>query len=334
MLADGLDPRRAARTTRHVRFRLVVRSAEPSEKRPESRSVTPLRARVTFGLVVERVDASAPSGWGAEQVRGVLARARKAWPELEPPTTGFVEHVAARLEPNESIEHAVDVLRVEELYLAYRCQRGDGEAIKAFERRYAASIATSVRRVNSPVHSIDDLRQLVRLRLFVGENAAIHAYSGRGALAAWVGVVALRTTLNAVRGKSRVTSQSSEDDVEPRLDDLVDPELDYLRSKYRADFRAAFDEAVEGLTARERTLLRQHLVQKLTVRELGRMYAVNSGTVSRWIVRAREGLAQRTCQALQSELEVSADELESILEMIRSKVDLSITRVLGTTRVR
>lgn len=270
-----------------------------------------------------------PEGWSAEQVDETLARAQQAWPDLDPPDRAFIEHVAALMQEGETVEQALEILRIEELYLAFRCQLGDAVAIESFERRYAAAVATSVRRVDSAVHSPDDLRQLVRLRLFVGDNAAIHSYAGRGALAAWVGVVALRTTLNAVRGKSRVTSQGA-DELEPGLDVLEDPELDYLREKYRADFRAAFDEAVGGLTARERTLLRQHLVQKLTVRELGRIYAVNSGTVSRWIVRAREGLAQRTCEALQTELEVSAAELESILEMIRSRVDLSITRVLGT----
>ena len=186
-----------------------------------------------------------------------------------------------------------------------------------------------MRRVNSSRHTADDLAQIVRQRLFVGEKAAVRAYGGRGSLAAWVGVVAMRTALNAVRGKTKDEVPVESPDAFTRLGEIEDPQLDFLRNKYRVDFRAAFSRAAKKLSPRERTILRQHLVEKLTVRELGRIYSVNSGTVSRWITAARAKLAECTNTELQADLDVTPEELASIMALIRSGVELSITRVFG-----
>jgi RNA polymerase sigma-70 factor (ECF subfamily) len=114
-----------------------------------------------------------------------------------------------------------------------------------------------------------------------------------------------------------------------KVDALPDPELEYLRRKYRVDFEAAFAAAVADLAPRERSLLRQHLVERLSGEDLARLHGVDSGTISRRLGRAREHVAEQTCSRLRATLDISAAELDSILVVIRSRLDLSITRVFA-----
>ena len=267
-----------------------------------------------------------PPGWSDEQVAALRATAAAAWPELPPPEASFIERIAELT--GDGGPAAAEALRIGDLYLAHLCARGDERAIELFERECDAAITMAVQRVQTSKHSPDDLRQIILSQLFLGDAPKVRAYGGKGPLQAWTGVVALRAALNAARGKHREVSVGGADQVQG-LESLPDPELDYLRRKYRADFGAAFAAAVRELSARDRSLLRQHLVEKLSVRELGRVYSVNSGTISRWIIKAREAVAARTCEQLRTTLDVTPAELESIMAVIRSRVDLSITRVFA-----
>ena len=190
-------------------------------------------------------------------------------------------------------------------------------------------MTSALRRVRQTKLQDEDLRQIVRRHLLVGDNAAIRGYGGKGSLAAWVGVVSLRAVINATRGKPRPESASGDSEDLAALAEVADPELDYLRARYRADFREAFARAVASLEPRQRSVLHQHLVERLTVRDMAKIYGVNSGSVSRWITKARERLADETAAGLQAQLSVSPAELQSIMRLIRSRVALSLSRVFG-----
>ncbi len=267
-----------------------------------------------------------PPGWSGAQVQRVIDEVAAALPQLPPPDAEFLAHLERTAEDAPS---RLDETRIADLYLAYACSRGDDAAVVAFEELHGVAISAALRRARAPAEAIDDLRQAVRRHLLVGEQPAIGSYKGRGSLTAWVGVVALRTALNATRGKQRTVVPLEEGSDLASLGDLQDPELDYLRARYQADFRVAFAKAVAELQPRDRSLLHQHLVEKLTVREIARIYGVNSGTVARWIVRAREQLAEQVATALQAQLRVTPVELDSIMRLIRSRVDLSLSRVFG-----
>lgn len=256
----------------------------------------------------------------------MLDTVRAALPRLAAPDEAFLVHLQ---EIEADAPDKLHELRVADLYLAYACCRGDDEAIGVFEEQHGVAIAAAVRRARAPNDAVDDLRQVVRRHLLVGDRPALRSYKGRGSLTAWVGVVALRTAMNAMRGKARPIVPLEEGSGLAELGELDDPEIDYLRASYHADFRTAFANAVAELPPRERSLLHQHLVEKLTVREIARIYGVNSGTVARWIVRARELLAEHTTAGLRAQLRVTPVELDSIMRLIRSRVDLSLSRVFG-----
>jgi RNA polymerase sigma-70 factor len=205
-------------------------------------------------------------------------------------------------------------------------------AIARFDEAFAPTITAFLRHVDrSPVFA-DDVRQLLLDKLFVAEEAGalpkIAGYSGRGQLSSWVGVAAQRTGLSLVRG-STTARERSDDAVAEALPDDVDPELDYLRTRYRTEFREAFQAAFAALAQRERMVLRLCLVKRLSHEEIAAMYQVNQSTVTRWIAKARESIAAHAQQKLRERLNVRTEEFHSIGNLVASQLDLSITRWLG-----
>ena len=109
-----------------------------------------------------------------------------------------------------------------------------------------------------------------------------------------------------------------------------DPELAYMKAAYRASFKVAFQEALESLLPRERTLLKQQIVDGLGIDELGALYQVHRATAARWVQSAREKLLVRTRRTFMMNARISSDECESIMRLVRSQLDMSLQRRLGS----
>jgi hypothetical protein len=102
-----------------------------------------------------------------------------------------------------------------------------------------------------------------------------------------------------------------------------------MKRQYGPAFKAAFAAAFSALAPRQRTLLRQQVLDGLTIDELGALYRVHRATAARWLERAREALLSGTRTALERELKVSATECESIMRLAQSQLHVSIRRLLG-----
>jgi RNA polymerase sigma-70 factor, ECF subfamily len=102
-----------------------------------------------------------------------------------------------------------------------------------------------------------------------------------------------------------------------------------MKRTYAHEFRTAFGEALAQLGAREQTLLRYHHVDGLNIDEIGAIYRIHRVTAFRWIEKAKERLARSTLEILRGRLQLPANELDSVLRMIRSQIHLSLVRHLG-----
>jgi RNA polymerase sigma-70 factor (ECF subfamily) len=71
------------------------------------------------------------------------------------------------------------------------------------------------------------------------------------------------------------------------------------------------------------------LVDGLTVEEIGALYGVHKTTAFRWVEAARTSLSRRTRSAFQQRVKVRPADLESILQLLQSQIDLSLSRVLA-----
>jgi RNA polymerase sigma-70 factor (ECF subfamily) len=105
-----------------------------------------------------------------------------------------------------------------------------------------------------------------------------------------------------------------------------------VQAEHRALFKESFAAAVAALSPRERTLLRQHLLDGLTVDALAPLYRVHRATAARWLAAVREKVLQATRAELAVRAGLRGEALTGLLSAIRSRLDLSLSRVLGTQR--
>ncbi len=266
----------------------------------------------------------------------IVAEGRAAWPDLAVDAIDVVGFIARQV-TDELADAALDGLRPADLYLACGCAKGLTPAINAFDRDYMREVDIALARMRIGPPRLSDVKQLVRQRLFVGGGTAgaptsagkIAEYGGRGDLRRWVRSVAVRTCLNDLRKGKREILVDDDQLIAQHAIAADDPEVEYMKRTYANEFKQAFASALEQLGPREQTLLRYHHVDGLNIDEIGAIYRVHRVTAFRWLEKAKEMLVKSTLEILRGRLKLPADELDSVLRMIRSQIHLSIVRQLG-----
>jgi RNA polymerase sigma-70 factor, ECF subfamily len=268
----------------------------------------------------------------------LVAEGRAAWPDLAHAIDAkvLVEFVARHVTADLA-DAALDGLRPADLFLACACASGSHQAIAAFDRDYMKEVDIALARMRIGQPRLSDVKQLVRQRLFVGGGTAgaptsagkIVEYGGRGDLRRWVRSVAVRTCLNDLRKGKREVLVDDDHLIAQHAIAQDDPEVEYMKRTYANEFKSAFSAALAQLGAREQTLLRYHHVDGLNIDEIGAIYRVHRVTAFRWIEKAKDQLVKATLDTLRARLKLPAEELDSVLRMIRSQIHLSLVRHLG-----
>lgn len=237
------------------------------------------------------------------------------------------ERIPAELEPDEVLAS----LRPGDLALARDCAAGVPGAIERFEAELFDEVDAAWARFRDPPLDRAELRQALRERLFVADErpARITGYQGRGALRAWVRMAATRHLLDQARARAVRPDRPGAD---AELAELAtagdDPELGFLKRTYRADFRAAFAEALAGLDARSRNLLRHRYLDGLDVAAMASIYGLHRVSMSRTLSRVRDDLHAGIRRAFMRRLGVDQAELDSILALIGSHLEVSLAGLL------
>lgn len=267
----------------------------------------------------------------ADRMAELCAIAERAWPSV---VVDRAELAAALTELGARTDVAPTADAAVELGLALACARGDRTALAAFDRAYLADVPAGLAHMKLDRATIDDLVQEVRTKLLVSEDGMpprVLAYAGQGKLRGLCQVMAARAALTRLRGTRRTTS---DDGVAALAAAGDDPELAFLKAHYRDAFKAAFTEAAGDLDARDRNLLRLHHLGGVTLDQLAAMYGVHRATAVRWLADVRKRLLAGTRARLRTTLSISADELDSIMELIGSRLDASVRRLLDSVAAK
>jgi RNA polymerase sigma-70 factor (ECF subfamily) len=224
-------------------------------------------------------------------------------------------------------------VRAADLYLAAACATGDAIAITRLDASLPTILRPVLARFGVPVCDHAEIVQRVRIALLVRDPTGaccLADYSGRGDLRAYVRSVAVRVVLKR-RERETAPASSDDDDLVALLPSTNDsPELALLKQRCRDDVRAGFASALAALTPRERTLLRQHYVDGLTIDMLGPLHQVHRSTCARWLEAARVKILRGVRNHLRAKLGLEGADLESAIAMVRSQLDLSLGRHLAS----
>lgn len=256
-----------------------------------------------------------------------IERAGARWPELDLDPDDFAAYAARCVEAPDELDD--DALA--ELFLACGCSQGDRTALALFEAKYLDVVPAALAHMKLGEDILDEARQLVRHKLLVaapGETPKLDSYAGRGKLRGLIQVVAVRTAISLLRKRKghRMTS----DGLTELPEGADDAELSYMKRKYRGAFKRAFGKALDALSSRERNFLRLHHFGGLTVEQVGEVYGVHRATATRWLAKIRESVMAITRKELGAELGVDRAELDSVMALIQSRLEVSVERLLAT----
>jgi RNA polymerase sigma-70 factor, ECF subfamily len=259
------------------------------------------------------------------ELRARCDAALAEWPSVLVEPQAFMGYLAARSGSGlPALERATD------LYIACACAEGVPSAIDAFRRRYLPVVARAIARIDPSEAFLDDVMQALAIKFFVragNEPPGIAQYAGRSSLRSWVSTAAARTALNLRRRKV----DRGHDDFGSSRTELRatgDPELLLLKSRYKSEFETAIRVAMTAISAKERTLLLLQLRDGLTLPQLATIHKVSRATIARWLASARETLLEQTRRELTRRLQLSPSEYESLVALVRSQLDVTLTTLV------
>ncbi|HWB76851.1 MAG TPA: sigma-70 family RNA polymerase sigma factor [Nannocystaceae bacterium] len=230
---------------------------------------------------------------------------------------------------------AIDALDLDAMILALACAEGQAKAIREFEARYFGSATAALRRMGlSDEHQLEALAQ-TRAILFVGNDGAprILELVGKGDLRALVKVVAVRRALNLQRAERGLHIESSEA-LADAIAEHTSPELGALKDQHRTLVKAALSDALASLDPESRTLLRLSLLHELSIDELAAMHHIHRSTVARRIAKIRDNLRTVMHERLVVALGRSSPDVESMLRIANSGLEISFDRLLASRDAR
>ena len=257
----------------------------------------------------------------------LITIARETWPSVRFDEGRLAPLVGERIAGTD-LAVALATAPAADVALAAACITQEPGAHAAFDSILGeVDAAGAATRASSD--QIDEVKQLLRVQLLVakdGKPPGIAGYRGRGPLRGWVRITAVRELIRHKKKSQR--EQPLAASLDALLTTGIDPALEALKAEYRHEFAIALREAIATLSAEDRTLLRQQIVDSLSIDEVGAAYGVHRATAARWLNRARGALVAATHERLATRLELPVDQIESVIRLVQSRLDASVVRYL------
>jgi RNA polymerase sigma-70 factor (ECF subfamily) len=257
------------------------------------------------------------------QLQLLWEAARGAWPGVAVDDEQYVAFLRER-----AVDGALESLHANDLYLVCGCLDGNDVALRAFVA-LLDEVGRKLRRLAGDDETLADAKQRVtHVLLPRGDRApALADYSGRGELGGWLRIVLARELRQLRRrGGRQPRLDTGTAALLPHADD--DPETAYLKAHYEREFKEAFAAALAELADGQRRMLRYAVVERLSIDDIARLEDVHRATAAREVARARAALAEKTREVLRTRLRVEVTQLESILRLVSSQIDVSVRRLL------
>jgi RNA polymerase sigma-70 factor (ECF subfamily) len=262
-------------------------------------------------------------------IADLCRRGRAAFPQLDVPDEAFARHLARVTRDDRPGAPPVASRMIEDLYLAFACLEGTPGAAEAFDERCAPAIRAAVAHLAPSPAARDEIVQAARDALLVGRGDTppkIALYLGTGPLSRWAAVTGQRLALlelRAQRAEARARDGLAREEAAP-----ADPELAYMKARYRDQFEAALAKLVAALDDHERVLLRLNLLEGMSAEKIGKMYGMSRATAQRRIEAVREKIAEGLQRSLGAHFALPGSRVGSLAGLVASQIDVSLSRIL------
>lgn len=265
-------------------------------------------------------------------LRSLLEAGRRAWPALALPEARFLQALAERAvwQKDGVTTPALSALHGEDLYLATAGASQIPAAVEEIEARFLRDLPATLMRAEFPRSLADEACQVLRERLFTataGGVPKIASYDGRGALKTWLRIAAQRTAISLRRGPEQRTQPLSEA-ILAGLPKVASPELALMKERYQGELKATLQQLLLELPRERSQVLRLHLLDGLTLEQIGGLYRVNRSTVKRWLDDVRTQLSKGARRKLGARLGLAEEEVRQLIGLLQSQIDLSLSRIL------
>lgn len=257
----------------------------------------------------------------------VLERARRKWPTVKLSDEAFFSRLATRVRESSGVVSMLGRLRTSDLFIAWAAEQHDDAAIAAIMEHAHGTLLEALAPMRLAAHERDEVLQKLRQRVFVGEKPRIGGYSGTGSIGTWLAAVAVRIAIDEKRAEK--PEDELDDQLAAAVADTADVELAVIRKQYSGEFRGAFQEAFRALTLDERNLIRLTFIDRLGIDALATMTGLHRSTVARRIASLRDELAKGTRKRLQDKFRLSASDMNSLMRVVVSAFDASLSSLLG-----
>jgi RNA polymerase sigma-70 factor (ECF subfamily) len=128
---------------------------------------------------------------------------------------------------------------------------------------------------------------------------------------------------------TRSTRFQGEEALVQRFSEANDVEGNMLKRRHGEIFSHALSVALRELTTRDRLVLRMNVVDRISTTRIAAIYKVSQPTVSRWIQRSARTIFATVKDLVCDELEIDSRELDSLLVLVRSQIEITISQVNG-----
>jgi RNA polymerase sigma-70 factor (ECF subfamily) len=263
------------------------------------------------------------------RLAALFARGAAAHPRLRLDAHAFARHLAL-CEADVGADD-LETLHAEDLYLVCAALGRDSSAIASLRQAHDGVVRGYLRRVEATTAHREEIERSVWDLLLMGDIATspkLASYSGKGQLAGFIGISAQRTALTGFRrsaAQKRALARARDEAIVA----CGDPEMAIIKERYRGRFEESVRDAVGVLDDRERMIMRMLIVDGHTLDRIAEVYGVNQSSVSRWLAKARLKVLAEARRLLRERLNVAESEFESLLHLVISQVDLSVSQVLS-----
>lgn len=249
--------------------------------------------------------------------------------------------------PSIEVKEFVDGLNADDLCLIIACERNDETAWGDLVKNFDATVKSAARKITANSEDAEDLASSIWAELYGLKHdregklkTKLSYYSGRGSLAGWLRAVISQLAIDQFRKESKfvqieesrefenLANESSEKDDDKKLvSHATNPEEIFNEKQTRKDVSDALRQAIAGLEAEDRLMLKLYYFDNLKLKDIGAAMGFHEATASRRLDRMQKEIRKATEKNLMAAHGWKQEEVKRFLTETASKLDIGLEKL-------